>query len=102
MAVTRIIKRSDDLGGAGEASEVIFSINGKAYSVDLNKRNLETFERHLSKYTNVARPLAQASPDVSVSEVRAWAQDNGYSVSDRGRVPISVMDAYLAENPSTN
>ena len=29
-------------------------------------------------------------------EIRAWAEDNGYEVSDRGRIHQSVKDAYYA------
>ncbi|HAM13781.1 MAG TPA: hypothetical protein DCO91_10820, partial [Microbacterium sp.] len=32
------------------------------------------------------------------SAVRAWAKENGYSVSERGRVPASVLEAYNAAN----
>ena len=28
--------------------------------------------------------------------VRAWAKENGYSVSERGRVPAAVLEAYEA------
>lgn len=31
---------------------------------------------------------------VSTSEIRAWALANGYDVSDRGRLPVEVVDAY--------
>ena len=30
------------------------------------------------------------------SGVREWAKENGYKVSDRGRVPASVLEAYEA------
>lgn len=36
-------------------------------------------------------PPAPATP----AQVRAWAQAKGYSVSDRGRVPASLVEAYL-------
>ncbi|MFD8740770.1 histone-like nucleoid-structuring protein Lsr2, partial [Streptomyces sp. NPDC059618] len=26
--------------------------------------------------------------------VRAWAADNGYEVSDRGRIPLEILTAY--------
>jgi hypothetical protein len=31
---------------------------------------------------------------VSNAELRAWARDNGHTVSDRGRIPASVAQAY--------
>ncbi len=30
----------------------------------------------------------------NISEVRAWARHNGLKVSDRGRLPASLLDAY--------
>jgi hypothetical protein len=37
-------------------------------------------------------PRAAASP--SNAEVRSWARQNGFTVSDRGRLPASVVTAY--------
>jgi hypothetical protein len=28
--------------------------------------------------------------------VRSWARDNGYQISERGRIPSSVIEAYQA------
>lgn len=39
---------------------------------------------------NSSRSAGRASN----AEVRAWAQRSGIRVSDRGRIPASVMDAY--------
>lgn len=30
----------------------------------------------------------------TTSDIRAWAQANGYDVGDRGRLPVEVTDAY--------
>jgi hypothetical protein len=38
--------------------------------------------------------LAQVGP----AEIRAWAAENGYEVSARGRVPAEVRAAYEAAN----
>ncbi|CDR02336.1 Lsr2-like protein [Streptomyces iranensis] len=32
------------------------------------------------------------------AEIRAWAKENGYEVSDRGRVPATVREAYAKAN----
>lgn len=47
---------------------------------------------------------ADAQPDLTTApwpvgspsnvEVRAWARDNGFTVSDRGRVPASIVTAF--------
>src|SRR5699024_2306423 len=35
----------------------------------------------------------------SVSAIRQWARDQGYSVGERGRVPSEIVDAYLDAHP---
>ncbi|MEV8239511.1 histone-like nucleoid-structuring protein Lsr2 [Microbacterium testaceum] len=30
--------------------------------------------------------------------VRQWARENGHTVSDRGRVPATIVDAYKSAN----
>ncbi|NMO04314.1 hypothetical protein HH308_24140 [Gordonia sp. TBRC 11910] len=48
----------------------------------------------------VAWNPADRAPTVSSKrrswEVRAWAQENGYKISDRGRMPLTVIEAYDA------
>lgn len=41
-----------------------------------------------------AGPVPAAEP--TVAEIRAWAMANGYSVSDRGRIPGEVREAFKA------
>ena len=38
----------------------------------------------------------KGAPPVETAELRTWARDNGYAVSDRGRVATSVVQAYDA------
>lgn len=59
-------------------------------------------EQRSSSRRNPRRPVEQttAAPgeqrdvDVDTRAVREWAQANGYDVSDRGRVPADVVEAY--------
>jgi hypothetical protein len=39
-----------------------------------------------------AEPLPPTPP--TAAEVRAWARREGYAVSDRGRIPREVVEAY--------
>lgn len=52
-----------------------------------------------------ARP-ASAAPaaagEVPAKTVRAWAQETGVEVPALGRIPRTVMDAYLAAHPATD
>jgi len=54
---TTTVHISDDLGGAGQASTVNFSFNGVEYEIDLNKRNRETFERHMQRWIDGGREV---------------------------------------------
>jgi nucleoid-associated protein Lsr2 len=38
---------------------------------------------------------AQKRPVASSSEIRAWARENGYAVSDRGTLPASLKSAFF-------
>jgi hypothetical protein len=103
----------DDLDGtvleAGEGETVLFSLDGVAYEIDLTVDNATEFRETLSRYVDAARSVStgrQADSAASrkrrrtgqtdYTAVRQWAKDNGYSVSERGRVPASVMEAYEA------
>jgi hypothetical protein len=37
-----------------------------------------------------------ARRNTSTADVRAWAHTNGYQISDRGRIPTTVKDAFAA------
>lgn len=39
------------------------------------------------------------APGASNTELRSWATQNGYSVSERGRVPAAVIAAYREAHP---
>jgi hypothetical protein len=42
---------------------------------------------------------SRASGSGSNSEIRSWARENGLTVSDRGRVPATVIAAYRSAHP---
>jgi hypothetical protein len=44
-----------------------------------------------------APPLA--APEPTTAQVRAWALDAGYDVSDRGRIGVEIRDAYRRAHP---
>ena len=98
----------DDLDG-GEAEEsVSFSLDGVTYEIDLSAANAEALREAVAPWVGHARrtggraargraatggrPRAAAKADLG--DVRSWARENGYQVSDRGRVSAEVMSAY--------
>ncbi len=109
----------DDIDGTvleiGEGETVLFSLDGIAYEIDLTNDNAAALRSALERYTKAARTVSSgragggASPNrrgggrrrsgqQDFSAVREWAKQNGYEVSDRGRVPASVLEAYDAAN----
>ncbi len=98
---------TDDLDG-GEADESVqFAIDGVTYEIDLSEANAEALREALAPYVAAGRRVggrasrrAPAARPVSertdLSHLRAWARENGYQVSDRGRVSSEVRAAYEA------
>ncbi|MEV7618903.1 Lsr2 family protein [Microbacterium sp. NPDC089321] len=119
MARKIIHQLVDDIDGEvlddGEGETVTFSIDGTAYEIDLSEKNAagmrEALEPWISKARRVSSSAAArgsngrggrrsqssaggAKRDLTV--VRTWARENGHEVSDRGRVPGTVLEAYDA------
>lgn len=96
---------TDDLDG-GEADESVqFALDGIAYEIDLSQANGEALRETLAPYVEAARrtggraarhPLGRAAATADLSDLRAWAREQGYQISDRGRVSGEVRAAYEA------
>jgi hypothetical protein len=89
---------------------VTFSYEGNSYAFELCDEHLEEFSNTMQGYiaaarrasgtgrrarTTMARSTARA-PKEDLAQVREWARANGYRVSDRGRIPGEVREAYAA------
>lgn len=111
MARRTVVTYVDDLDGKElkEAVTVSFSVDDKDYEFDTSPAHAQQFRRDLDKYISASRsarprPLSAsrrgraASGDVQA--VRAWARENGYEVSDRGRIAASIVEAYEHSRPS--
>ena len=103
----------DDLDGTvleiGEGETLTFSLDGVAYEIDLTDANAAKLRDSLAPYVSAGRRISASqsassgrkrrrSGQQDYAAVRAWAKDNGYAVSERGRVPASVLEAYNAAN----
>jgi hypothetical protein len=100
----------DDLDGTllepGEGQTVLFSLDGVAYEIDLTDDNAAALRDALSAYVAAGRsvsggraPAKRSSRPAAqrdLTDVRTWARANGHQVSERGRVPASVLEAYDA------
>ena len=99
----------DDYDGTKADETVQFGLDGVEYEVDLSSENKQRLHDALAPWVGVARrtggrrkrAVASVAPRAagsdggsSTSDIRAWAQDNGYEVSSRGRVSAEVREAY--------
>jgi hypothetical protein len=98
----------DDIDGSKDAEQVRFSYDGTEYTIDLGRKNRSALEKVLKPYieagTKVSKRAAQRPPTrrrsaaaangLDLSMVRSWAVENGYTVSSRGRVPRTIIEAY--------
>jgi hypothetical protein len=100
----------DDIDGSvlevGEGETVHFSLNGTSWEIDLNSAHAEELRAALEPYITAGRRAGSSSSPRSsaprkrpgrnpeVAAIRAWANSNGHSLSERGRIPASVVEAY--------
>lgn len=106
MAIKTI--RTDDLDGTEGAETVTFSLGPEAFEIDLSEKNAATLRKVLAPYIEAGRRTSSAKRSAKKSSartpaaeatinndaIRAWARANGHDVSDRGRVPANVKEAF--------
>jgi hypothetical protein len=115
MAQKVLVSLVDDLDGT-EADETIeFGLDGVSYQIDLSNDNIEELRDALAQYIEHARraggrkrttvrPTAKVAARPATVDreqnqaIRAWARKNGFQVSDRGRIPSEVVEAYHKKN----
>ncbi len=105
MAQKITVELEDDLVGGPADETMRFAFGGSVYEIDLNKKNARAFRKQLGPFIEHARkagqgrrrPRTQSSRQRS-GDIRAWAKDRGIAVSDRGRIPASVVEQYEAAN----
>jgi hypothetical protein len=102
---TRLV---DDLDGSEADETVTFALAGRQYEIDLSGENAARLRDSLASFVAAARrggsgrqssaTARSARPAASDREhtaaVREWARQNGHEISDRGRIPHSVLEAY--------
>jgi hypothetical protein len=100
-----------------DVAEVSFAFDGSSYEIDLCPDHRAEMEDAFSTYVGAARragragtsaPRRTSRPAASsgrgsggsdreeVQRIREWARENGHTVSERGRLSSSVLEAYRA------
>ena len=95
----------DDLDGGPADETVRFGLDGVDYEIDLSRQHARAFRREFASFLVHARPAERgrgrrpargSSGRRRSGDIRAWAKDAGIEVSDRGRIPASVVAQYQA------
>ncbi|MQA63759.1 MAG: Lsr2 family protein [Actinophytocola sp.] len=112
MAQKVFVSLVDDLDGSEADETVEFGLDGVSYQIDLSAANAGELRDALAQYIEHSRraggrkraarlggPGRSASADREQNQaMRAWARKNGYDVSDRGRIPTEVVEAFHKQN----
>ena len=117
MAQQTTVRFIDDLDGTDVVGTVTFSLDNRSYEIDLSDENTDKLHDALAPFIEHGRkaggrsggrcrtrgqaPMTETparSNREQTHAIREWARQNGHQVSDRGRIPKSVIEAYQAAN----
>jgi hypothetical protein len=118
MAQRTVVSLVDDLDGTEANETVEYALDGVTYEMDLNDENAKQLREVFGPYISAARRTggrrstgSRSRPSSSNSSsgqgavgrsrealkaIRDWAKGEGWAVSDRGRLPNNVVEAYDA------
>lgn len=103
MARKTQIILTDDVDGSEATGTTTFTFDGVSYEIDLNDENAQRIRDDISPWLEHARRVGgrarrgTSSTDAGeTKKIREWAQSNGYTVADRGRVSAEIREAYAA------
>jgi hypothetical protein len=98
----------DDLDGSEADETVSFGLDGKGFVIDLTAKHASELRNALAPFVASARRAGRATSTRTTTTrsattagdrernaaVRAWAKENGFDVSERGRLSAAVLKAY--------
>ena len=104
MATRTVTEFLDDITGQAADETVTFGIDGVEYEIDMTAKNAAALREALDPWCGVARRVSGRRPGemrlvasgVDNRAVRAWASSNGIALSERGRIPASVIEQFHA------
>ena len=110
MAKQTTVTLIDDIDGSPADEQVEFAVDGKSYEIDLSAANSAKLRNALAPFISAARrtgggrrgsgssstPSRPAADRVQNQAIREWAQAQGMKISERGRIPSNVLEAYHA------
>jgi hypothetical protein len=109
MAQRIVTELTDDTNGKPADETLTFGLDGREYEIDLTEKNAAALRKAIDTYVKAGRKVggrrpraggaaakAASSNGTDSKSVRQWANENGFKVSDRGRIPAEVTEAYKA------
>ncbi|HEY3001149.1 MAG TPA: Lsr2 family protein [Kribbellaceae bacterium] len=95
----------DDLDGGKADETVTFGLDGTSYEIDLSKKNAAKLRDSLAQYVGAGRKVSgrrtaggrgrgRGRSGSDSADIRAWAKEQGYEVSERGRISAEIRAAY--------
>ncbi|MDT7618584.1 MAG: hypothetical protein QOG20_3576 [Pseudonocardiales bacterium] len=107
MAKQTTVTLVDDLDGSEADEQIEFAVDGRSYEIDLSAANGARLRDALSPFVSAARrtggrrgsssgsaPSRPSSDREQNQAIREWAQEQGMKISERGRIPSNVLEAY--------
>jgi hypothetical protein len=114
MAQQTRIELLDDLDGSAADETITFGLDGATYEIDLSAANADAFRKSVATFVDHATRAGRHKPGTKQARttaakqaagthrnqrertraIRTWASAAGYTVSDRGRIPAHIIDAY--------
>jgi Lsr2 len=99
----------DDIDG-GEADETVtFALDGVAYEIDLTAAHAAELREAVAPWIGHGRRQAtrgggatrttttrRGGDRAQLAKIREWAKESGFKISERGRIPGNVLEAYEA------
>jgi nucleoid-associated protein Lsr2 len=111
MARTVTVQLLDDIDGSRADETLAYGLDGVNYEIDLNAQHAENLRAALAAFILKSRRVGRGritasrgrvvgtppgSDRVHNQAIRDWAKSHGIDISERGRIPRSVLDRYEA------
>ena len=110
MAQKVITEFIDDIDGSPAERTFTFAVDGTNYEIDLSTENIAEFKSAIGGFIESARKVKGGSSDArrtrsigadggrqsreQTQAVREWARQHGHNISNRGRIPSSIQQAF--------
>ena len=109
MAQKVIREFIDDIDGSEAERTFPFAVDGTNYEIDLSSQNIKEFNEAIGGFVESARKVKASGHGRRVHKtstsdsgrsreqtqaVREWARQQGHSINDRGRIPVSIQQAF--------